>query len=235
MLAVVPGEPGSDAGEPAPPPWRRVQRDGDGVHGEQQEHVHAHHHQAGWALLLLLLLPQLPSVLPHWFFTVCVCVCVSEPAPPRSLHAVNATPSSVTLLWVEEGVVDYYQVLCKASGGRKELKVTTVRQSWVGAPQRPWWPAAASHVLLAVSLFSVSSRCLFQAGEPQMVSSQMVTVTGLMPSSTYNCTITSFSYSSTSKPAHISITTTGRWRCTPTPGSAAWSPTTFFMCTQQKK
>lgn len=173
----------------------------------------------------------------HQFFLTAFlrCVCVSEPAPPRSLHAVNATHSSVTLLWAEEGVVDYYQVLCKASGGRKELKVTTVRQSWVGAPQRPWWPAAASHVLFVVSLFSVSSRCLFQAGEPQMVSSQMVTVTGLMPSSTYNCTITSFSYSSTSKPAHISITTAGRWRCAPTPGSAAWSPTTFFMCTQQKK
>ncbi|CAB1346323.1 unnamed protein product, partial [Coregonus sp. 'balchen'] len=32
-----------------------------------------------------------------------------EPAPPRSLYAVNATHSSVTLLWSEEGVVDFYQ------------------------------------------------------------------------------------------------------------------------------
>uniref|UniRef100_H3CKS4 Protein tyrosine phosphatase receptor type O n=1 Tax=Tetraodon nigroviridis TaxID=99883 RepID=H3CKS4_TETNG len=93
-----------------------------------------------------------------------------EPAPPRSLYAVNATPSSVTLLWVEEGVVDYYQVLCKANRSRKELK----------------------------------------AREPQMLNSQVVTVTGLKPSSTYNCTIISFSYSSASRPVHISITTAAK-------------------------
>lgn len=29
----------------------------------------------------------------------------------------------MTLLWAEEGVVDFYQVLCTASGGKKELKV----------------------------------------------------------------------------------------------------------------
>lgn len=50
-------------------------------------------------------------------------MCSSEPAPPRSLYAVNATHSSVTLLWTEEGVVDYYQVLCKPNKARKELKV----------------------------------------------------------------------------------------------------------------
>lgn len=50
-------------------------------------------------------------------------LCSSEPAPPRSLYAVNATHSSVTLLWTEEGVVDYYQVLCKPNKARKELKV----------------------------------------------------------------------------------------------------------------
>ena len=48
---------------------------------------------------------------------------VAEPAPPRSLYAVNATHSSVTLLWTEEGVVDYYQVLCKPGRTNKELKV----------------------------------------------------------------------------------------------------------------
>lgn len=67
-----------------------------------------------------------------------------------------------------------------------------------------------------VSLLVSASR-LFQAAEPQTASAQVLTVTGLMPSSTYNCTITSFSYSSASKPAHISITTAGRWRCDPTP------------------
>lgn len=47
----------------------------------------------------------------------------AEPAPPRSLFAVNATHSSVTLLWTEEGVVDYYQVLCKPTRPSKELQV----------------------------------------------------------------------------------------------------------------
>uniref|UniRef100_A0A8C4ICB6 Protein-tyrosine-phosphatase n=1 Tax=Dicentrarchus labrax TaxID=13489 RepID=A0A8C4ICB6_DICLA len=90
-----------------------------------------------------------------------------EPAPPRSLFAINATHSSVTLLWTEEGVVDYYQVLCKPNKPSKELK----------------------------------------AREPQTASSHVVTVSGLMPSSAYNCTITSFSYSTPSKPAHITIST----------------------------
>ncbi|XP_035003715.2 receptor-type tyrosine-protein phosphatase O isoform X2 [Hippoglossus stenolepis] len=92
-----------------------------------------------------------------------------EPAPPTSLFAVNATHSSVTLLWSEEGVVDYYQVVCRARGGR-ELK----------------------------------------AREPQTVSSHLVTVSGLTPSSSYNCTIISFSYSTPSKPAHITITTVAK-------------------------
>ncbi|CAK6983500.1 receptor-type tyrosine-protein phosphatase O isoform X5, partial [Scomber scombrus] len=93
-----------------------------------------------------------------------------DPAPPRSLYAVNATHSSVTLLWSEEGVVDYYQILCKPSKPSKELK----------------------------------------AREPQTSSSHVVTISGLAPSSSYNCTVTSFSYSTASKPAHISITTVGR-------------------------
>ncbi|XP_053320347.1 receptor-type tyrosine-protein phosphatase O isoform X2 [Spea bombifrons] len=35
-----------------------------------------------------------------------------EPAPPKSLFAVNKTQTSVTLLWVEEGVSDYFEVFC---------------------------------------------------------------------------------------------------------------------------
>ncbi|XP_060930726.1 receptor-type tyrosine-protein phosphatase O, partial [Limanda limanda] len=92
-----------------------------------------------------------------------------EPAPPTSLFAVNATDSSVTLLWSEEGVVDYYQVVCRARGGR-ELK----------------------------------------AREPQTVTSHLVTVSGLTPSSSYNCSIVSFSYSTPSRPAHITITTVAK-------------------------
>ncbi|KAM3859270.1 receptor-type tyrosine-protein phosphatase O [Diretmus argenteus] len=93
-----------------------------------------------------------------------------EPAPPKSLYAVNATHSSVTLLWTEEGVVDYYQVLCKPARTNKELK----------------------------------------AREPQTATSHVVTVSGLMPSSSYNCTVTSYSYSTPSKPAYITITTVAK-------------------------
>ncbi|MEQ2172722.1 hypothetical protein GOODEAATRI_024163, partial [Goodea atripinnis] len=81
------------------------------------------------------------------------------PAPPRSLFAVNTTHSSVTLLWTEDGVVDYYQVLCRTS---KELK----------------------------------------AGEPITSTSHVLTVSGLIPSSSYNCTVTSFSYSTPSRPVN---------------------------------
>uniref|UniRef100_A0A4W6G2Z2 Protein tyrosine phosphatase receptor type O n=1 Tax=Lates calcarifer TaxID=8187 RepID=A0A4W6G2Z2_LATCA len=93
-----------------------------------------------------------------------------EPAPPRSLYAVNATHSSVTLLWTEEGVVDHYQVLCRPNKASKE----------------------------------------FKAREPLIANSHVLTVSGLMPSSTYNCTVTSFSYNTPSKPAHISITTVAK-------------------------
>ncbi|XP_030005247.1 receptor-type tyrosine-protein phosphatase O isoform X2 [Sphaeramia orbicularis] len=90
-----------------------------------------------------------------------------EPAPPKSLYAVNATHSSVTLLWTEEGVVDYYQIFCKPNKASKE----------------------------------------FKAREPQTVTSHLVTISGLLPSSSYNCTVISFSYSTPSKPAHITIST----------------------------
>uniref|UniRef100_A0A3B5M748 Protein tyrosine phosphatase receptor type O n=1 Tax=Xiphophorus couchianus TaxID=32473 RepID=A0A3B5M748_9TELE len=90
-----------------------------------------------------------------------------EPAPPRLLLAVNATHSSVTLLWSEDGVVDYYQVLCRPNWASKELK----------------------------------------AGEPITSTAQVLTVSGLVPSSSYNCSVTSFSYSSASRPARITVTT----------------------------
>ncbi|KAM6962078.1 receptor-type tyrosine-protein phosphatase O isoform 4-T4 [Tautogolabrus adspersus] len=93
-----------------------------------------------------------------------------EPAPPRSLFAVNTTHSSVTLLWTEEGVVDYYQVLCRPNKPSKELK----------------------------------------AREPQTSTSHVLTISGLIPSSAYNCTVTSFSYSTPSKPAHITIRTVAK-------------------------
>lgn len=93
-----------------------------------------------------------------------------EPAPPKSLYAVNATHFSVTLLWTEDGVVDYYQIYCKPNKANKELK----------------------------------------SREPQTVNTHVVTISGLMPSSSYNCTVTSFSYSTPSKPAHITISTVAK-------------------------
>lgn len=48
---------------------------------------------------------------------------VTDPAPPKSLYAVNATHSAVTLLWTEEGVVDFYQVSCRQLGPITQLKV----------------------------------------------------------------------------------------------------------------
>nr|XP_046191321.1 receptor-type tyrosine-protein phosphatase O-like isoform X2 [Oncorhynchus gorbuscha] len=94
-----------------------------------------------------------------------------EPAPPRSLYAVNATHSSVTLLWSGEGVVDFYQVLCKPTNTiNKDLK----------------------------------------AREPLTAQSHVVTVSSLLPSSSYNCSVISYSYSTPSEPAFIHISTTAR-------------------------
>ncbi|XP_028981058.2 receptor-type tyrosine-protein phosphatase O isoform X1 [Esox lucius] len=94
-----------------------------------------------------------------------------EPAPPRSLYAVNATHSSVTLLWTEDGVVDFYQVLCKPIiSNNRDLKAPEVL-------------TAQYHV---------------------------VTISGLLPSSSYNCTVISYSYSTPSQPVYIHITTTAR-------------------------
>ncbi|XP_045074753.1 receptor-type tyrosine-protein phosphatase O, partial [Coregonus clupeaformis] len=94
-----------------------------------------------------------------------------EPAPPRSLYAVNATHSSVTLLWSEEGVVDFYQVLCKPTKtSNKEVK----------------------------------------AREPLTAQSHVVTVSSLLPSSSYNCSVISYSYSTPSEPAYVHISTTAR-------------------------
>ncbi|KAL0964895.1 hypothetical protein UPYG_G00274040 [Umbra pygmaea] len=93
-----------------------------------------------------------------------------EPASPRSLYAVNATPSSVTLLWTEDGVVDFYQVFCKPIKTNKDMK----------------------------------------APDPLTAQSHVVTVSGLLPSSSYNCTVISYSYSTPSQPVYIHITTTAR-------------------------
>ncbi|XP_020849995.1 receptor-type tyrosine-protein phosphatase O isoform X2 [Phascolarctos cinereus] len=46
-----------------------------------------------------------------------------EPAPPKSLFAVNKTQTSVTLLWVEDGVVDFYKVFCQQVGSNQEIKL----------------------------------------------------------------------------------------------------------------
>ncbi|KAM9771866.1 LOW QUALITY PROTEIN: receptor-type tyrosine-protein phosphatase O [Syngnathus typhle] len=112
-----------------------------------------------------------------------------DPAPPRSVHAVNATHSAVTLLWSEDGVADHYQVLCRASPGGKEVKEETSEATWT---------LASAYV---------SPRF---TGEPRVSGSQALTVSGLMPSSSYNCSVVSVSYSTPSKPAHVTFTTAAK-------------------------
>ncbi|XP_013921037.1 PREDICTED: receptor-type tyrosine-protein phosphatase O, partial [Thamnophis sirtalis] len=46
-----------------------------------------------------------------------------DPVPPRSLFAVNKTQTSVTLLWVEEGVADFFEVFCQQVGSDHETKI----------------------------------------------------------------------------------------------------------------
>lgn len=45
-----------------------------------------------------------------------------DPAPPRSLFAVNKTQTSVTLLWVEEGVADFFEVFCQQASLEQDRK-----------------------------------------------------------------------------------------------------------------
>ncbi|KAK1906945.1 Receptor-type tyrosine-protein phosphatase O, partial [Dissostichus eleginoides] len=45
-----------------------------------------------------------------------------KPAAPRSLMAVNASHSSVSLLWTQDGVVDFYQILCRDPMPERETK-----------------------------------------------------------------------------------------------------------------
>ncbi|XP_026066048.1 receptor-type tyrosine-protein phosphatase O isoform X3 [Carassius auratus] len=94
-----------------------------------------------------------------------------EPAPPKSLYALNATDSAVTLLWTEEGIVDFYQVLCRPLRVNRESK---------------------------------------KLREPLLTAAHVVTISGLQPSTSYNCSVISSSYSSISDPAYITISTTVR-------------------------
>ncbi|KAM6436934.1 receptor-type tyrosine-protein phosphatase O isoform 3-T4 [Liasis olivaceus] len=90
-----------------------------------------------------------------------------DPAPPRSLFAVNKTETSVTLLWVEEGVADFFEVFCQQIGSDHEAKIQ----------------------------------------EPVTVSSHVVTVSSLLPATSYNCSVTSFSHNSPSVPTYIAVST----------------------------
>uniref|UniRef100_A0A8D0HPA2 Receptor-type tyrosine-protein phosphatase O n=1 Tax=Sphenodon punctatus TaxID=8508 RepID=A0A8D0HPA2_SPHPU len=90
-----------------------------------------------------------------------------EPAPPRSLFAVNKTQTSVTLLWMEEGVADFFEVFCQQVGSDQETKIQ----------------------------------------EPVTVSSHVVTVSSLLPATSYNCSVTTFSHNITSVPTFIAVST----------------------------
>uniref|UniRef100_A0A671SF47 Receptor-type tyrosine-protein phosphatase O-like n=1 Tax=Sinocyclocheilus anshuiensis TaxID=1608454 RepID=A0A671SF47_9TELE len=93
-----------------------------------------------------------------------------EPAPPKSLYVVNATDAAVTLLWTEDGVVDFYQIVCRPLRVNRESK---------------------------------------KVREPLLTAACVVTVSGLQPSSSYNCSVISSSYSSASEPAFITVSTSG--------------------------
>ena len=67
-----------------------------------------------------------------------------EPAPPKSLFAVNKTQTSVTLLWVEEGVADFFEVLCQKLGSGHDGKL-----------QEP--VAVSSHVVTISSLLPATA------------------------------------------------------------------------------
>ncbi|XP_030071123.1 receptor-type tyrosine-protein phosphatase O isoform X2 [Microcaecilia unicolor] len=88
-----------------------------------------------------------------------------DPVPPKSLFTVNKTQTSVTLLWLEEGVVDYFYVSCWLLDSRQEESVT--------------------------------------------VSYHIVTVSGLQPDSSYNCSVSSISHQTRSAPAFITVSTLG--------------------------
>ncbi|MBN3286255.1 PTPRO phosphatase, partial [Polyodon spathula] len=106
-----------------------------------------------------------------------------EPAPPKSLFAVNKSQTSVTLLWVEEGVVDFYRVFCKQVESDGVLKQDQLRVNY-----------------------------------------HMVTVSSLLPSTAYNCSVTSFSHSTPSEPAYIGVSTLGMCNreTAPSLGSPDW-------------
>ncbi|KAJ3612337.1 hypothetical protein NHX12_020613, partial [Muraenolepis orangiensis] len=83
----------------------------------------------------------------------------AKPAPPRSLYAVNSTHSSVTLLWSVEGVVDYYQVLCRPTRPHTDAKPAYISISTVAKEMNP--SAAAISALAILSALLVSLLVLF--------------------------------------------------------------------------
>ncbi|KAK2101290.1 hypothetical protein P7K49_018956 [Saguinus oedipus] len=68
----------------------------------------------------------------------------NEPAPPKSLFAVNKTQTSVTLLWVEEGIADFFEVFCQQVGSSQKTKL-----------QEP--VAVSSHVVTISSLLPATA------------------------------------------------------------------------------
>lgn len=113
--------------------------------------------------------------------------------------------------------------LCTRSTPRtRQSRCCGARRAWSTTTRScvsPAEPAGSSRylsdgsidLLLAMGVIIVSPP-VCQAREPLTATSHVLTVSGLMPSSTYNCTVTSFSYSTPSTPAHIAISTVGGWR-----------------------
>uniref|UniRef100_A0A672NZC3 Protein tyrosine phosphatase receptor type O n=1 Tax=Sinocyclocheilus grahami TaxID=75366 RepID=A0A672NZC3_SINGR len=80
-------------------------------------------------------------------------------------------PDRLRLHREEDGVVDFYQIVCRPLRVNRESK---------------------------------------KVREPLLTAAHVVTVSGLQPSTSYNCTVISSSYSSVSDPAYITVSTTVR-------------------------
>ncbi|RMC02721.1 hypothetical protein DUI87_19910 [Hirundo rustica rustica] len=146
-----------------------------------------------------------------------------EPAPPKSLFAVNKTQTSVTLLWVEEGVADFFEVYCQQAGSGQETKVqvdlclideiielvggkrcASSSVSGIGCTCK-WLRYTVQN--LTGHKTQGMPMCKKEKMEPVTVSSHVVTISSLTPATSYNCSVTTFSHNSPSIPTFIAVST----------------------------
>ncbi|KAL0612389.1 Receptor-type tyrosine-protein phosphatase O [Plecturocebus cupreus] len=138
-----------------------------------------------------------------------------KPAPPKSLFAVNKTQTSVTLLWVEEGVADFFEVFCQQVGSsqKTKLQLILIKSNYLGKKIIFYffelYKMKTVYLLFCVSVIEIN-RMLRPSPkdiEPVAVSSHVVTISSLLPATAYNCSVTSFSHDSPSVPTFIAVST----------------------------